>query len=145
MSKNMYIALDIVLFLVALFLFGYININGTTINACIVSGLGNARKVMDEVAKGNSKYHIIEVMACPGGCVAGGGQPYHKGDYEIIKKRIEGLYNIDSSKNVRKSHKNPSIITLYEEFLGEPHSDTAYKYLHTHFFDKSDIYSDDKE
>ena len=122
-----------------------ININGTIINACIVSGLGNARKVMDEVAKGNSKYHIIEVMACPGGCVAGGGQPYHKGDYEIIKKRIEGLYNIDSSKNVRKSHKNPSIITLYEEFLGEPHSDTAYKYLHTHFFDKSDIYSDDKE
>ena len=122
-----------------------ININGTTINACIVSGLGNARKVMDEVSKGNSKYHIIEVMACPGGCVAGGGQPYHKGDYEIIKKRIEGLYNIDSSKNVRKSHKNPSIITLYEEFLGEPHSDTAYKYLHTHFFDKSDIYSDNKE
>ena len=122
-----------------------IDIDGTIINACIVSGLGNARKVMDEVASGNSKYHIIEVMACPGGCVAGGGQPYHKGDYEIIKKRIEGLYNIDSSKELRKSHKNPSIITLYEEFLGEPHSDIAYKYLHTHYFNKSDTYSNNKE
>ena len=122
-----------------------IDVDGTIINVCIVSGLGNARKVMDEVASGNSKYHIIEVMACPGGCVAGGGQPYHKGDYEIIKKRIEGLYNIDTSKELRKSHKNPSIITLYQEFLGEPHSDIAYKYLHTHYFNKSDTYSNNKE
>ncbi len=122
-----------------------IDIDGTIINACIVSGLGNARKIMDEVAKGNSKYHIIEVMACPGGCVAGGGQPYHKGDYDIIKKRIEGLYNIDSNKELRKSHKNQSIITLYQEFLGEPHSDIAYEYLHTHYFNKSDTYSDNKK
>lgn len=122
-----------------------INIDGTIINACIVSSLGNARKIMDEVTEGKSKYHIIEVMACPGGCVAGGGQPYHKGDYDIIKKRAVGLYNIDSTKKLRKSHKNPAIISLYEEFLGEPHSETAHKYLHTHYFDKSDVYSDCKE
>lgn len=122
-----------------------INIDGTIINACIVSSLGNARKIMDEVTEGKSKYHIIEVMACPGGCVAGGGQPYHKGDYDIIKKRAVGLYNIDSTKKLRKSHKNPTIISLYEEFLGEPHSEIAHKYLHTHYFDKSDVYSDCKE
>lgn len=122
-----------------------INIDGTIINACIVSSLGNARKIMDEVAEGKSKYHIIEIMACPGGCVAGGGQPYHKGDYDIIKKRTAGLYNIDSTKKLRKSHKNPTIISLYEEFLGEPHSEIAHKYLHTHYFDKSDVYSDCKE
>ncbi|MGL5311882.1 MAG: NADH-dependent [FeFe] hydrogenase, group A6 [Peptostreptococcaceae bacterium] len=122
-----------------------INIDGTVINACIASSLGNARKVMDEVAAGNSKYHIIEIMACPGGCVAGGGQPYHKGDYDIVKKRAAGLYNIDSNKELRKSHKNPAIVALYDEFLGEPYGEAAHKYLHTHYFDKSAIYTSCEE
>ncbi|MGL6108114.1 NADH-dependent [FeFe] hydrogenase, group A6 [Romboutsia sp.] len=117
-----------------------IDIDGTIINACIASSLGNARKVMDEVAAGNSKYHIIEIMACPGGCVAGGGQPYHKGDYDIVKKRAAGLYNIDNNKELRKSHKNPAIVALYDEFLGQPYGETAHKYLHTHYFDKSSVY-----
>ncbi len=117
-----------------------IDVDGTIVNVCAVSSLGNARKVMDEVAKGNSKYHIIEIMACPGGCVAGGGQPYHHGDYEIVKKRAKGLYNIDSSKKLRKSHENPSIIALYDTFLGKPYGDSAHKYLHTHYFDKSCVY-----
>ncbi|WP_270941505.1 NADH-dependent [FeFe] hydrogenase, group A6 [Romboutsia lituseburensis] len=119
-----------------------IDIDGTIVNVCIASSLGNARKVMDEVANGNSKYHIIEIMACPGGCVAGGGQPYHHGDYDIVKKRAAGLYNIDGSKELRKSHKNPAIVALYNEFLGEPYSEAAHKYLHTHYFDKSVVYED---
>lgn len=118
-----------------------LDIAGTTVNVCVASTLGNARKVMDEVKAGNSKYHIIEIMACPGGCVAGAGQPYHMGDYDIIKKRAIGLYNIDSNKELRKSHENPAIATLYREFLGEPYSADAHKYLHTHYFDKSNVYS----
>lgn len=117
-----------------------IDVDGTIVNVCVASTLGNARKVMDEVVAGKSKYHIIEIMACPGGCIAGGGQPYHHGNYDIIKKRGEGLYNIDRSKNLRKSHTNPSIIKLYNEFLNKPCSHEAHKYLHTHYFDKSSIY-----
>ena len=79
-------------------------------------------------------------MACPGGCIAGGGQPYHHGNYDIIKKRGKGLYNIDGSKNLRKSHTNPSIIKLYNEFLNKPSSHEAHKYLHTHYFNKSCTY-----
>lgn len=66
-----------------------IDVDGTIVNVCVVSTLGNARKIMDEVISGKSKYHIIEVMACPGGCVGGGGQPYHHGDYDIIKNVLK--------------------------------------------------------
>ncbi|RDY25957.1 4Fe-4S dicluster domain-containing protein [Romboutsia weinsteinii] len=118
-----------------------VDIAGTTVNVCVASTLGNARKVMDEVRAGNSKYHIIEIMACPGGCVAGGGQPYHHGDYDIIKKRAAGLYNIDGSKQLRKSHTNPAIVALYNDFLGEPYGEVAHKLLHTHYFDKSKVYA----
>lgn len=117
-----------------------IDIDGTIINVCVANSLGNARKIMDEVALGNSKYHIIEVMACPGGCIGGAGQPYHYGNYDIVKKRSDGLYNIDNNKNLRKSHENPSIIALYKEFLDEPYSEVAHKYLHTYYFDKSSVY-----
>ncbi|WP_343101844.1 NADH-dependent [FeFe] hydrogenase, group A6 [Romboutsia sp. MSSM.1001216sp_RTP31141st1_G3_RTP31141_220114] len=118
-----------------------IDIDGTIVNLCIASSLGNARKVMDEVKNGNSKYHIIEVMACPGGCIAGAGQPYHHGDYDVVKKRALGLYNIDRNKKLRKSHENPAIVALYDEFLGEPHGKVAHKFLHTHYFDKSLVYN----
>ena len=121
-----------------------IDINGTTVNVAAASSLGNARVLMDELRAGKSKYHIIEIMACPGGCVAGGGQPYHHGDYDIIKKRAQGLYNIDESKKLRKSHENPSIITLYNEFLDKPCSNIAHKYLHTHYFNKSKIYKNEE-
>lgn len=117
-----------------------IDIDGTIINVCVANSLGNARKIMDEVALGNSKYHIIEIMACPGGCIGGAGQPYHYGNYDIVKKRSNGLYSIDSNKKLRKSHENPSIISLYKEFLEEPYSEVAHKYLHTYYFDKSMVY-----
>ena len=95
---------------------------------------------MNEVKNGDSKYHIIEVMACPGGCIAGGGQPYHYGNYDIVKDRSSSLYKIDEDKSICKSHENPSIISLYKEFLDKPYSEIAHKYLHTHYFDKSNTY-----
>ena len=100
---------------------------------------------MEDVKSGNSKYHIIEIMACPGGCIAGGGQPYHLGNYDKVKARAKGLYSIDSGKTVRKSHKNVAINTLYENFLGEPYSELAHKYLHTNYFDKSNCFENEKE
>lgn len=122
-----------------------IDINGTAINVAAASSLGNARKLMNAVREGKCNYHIIEIMACPGGCIAGGGQPFHGGDYEKIKARAKGLYNIDSQKNIRKSHENPDIQKLYSEFLGEPSGQKAHKYLHTHYFDKSNVYGSESE
>ena len=75
-------------------------------------------------------------MACPGGCLNGGGQPYHHGDTTILEKRMEALYRDDARQPVRKSHQNPSIKKLYEEFLGEPGSHCAHKLLHTTYIDR---------
>jgi len=79
-------------------------------------------------------------MACPGGCIGGGGQPFHFGDYNIVKSRGKSLYKIDENKEIRKSHDNPYIKKLYDDFLGEPYSETSHKYLHTTYKDKSTIY-----
>ncbi|MGL5327777.1 MAG: NADH-dependent [FeFe] hydrogenase, group A6 [Peptostreptococcaceae bacterium] len=119
-----------------------IDVAGTTVNVAAASSLGNARVLMDDLRAGKSKYHIIEIMACPGGCVAGGGQPFHGGDYEKVKARGAGLYQIDANKELRKSHENPDIQKLYADFLGEPNGHTAHKYLHTHYFDKSNVYGE---
>lgn len=114
-----------------------VDINGTIINACVASGLGNAKKIMDDIKSGKSNYHIVEIMACPGGCIAGGGQPYHGGDYEKIKCRSNGLYEIDKNKQTRQSHKNPDVAILYKDFFEAPNSSLAHKYLHTNYIDKS--------
>ena len=119
-----------------------VNIAGTDVNVVAASSLGCARKLMDElradIAAGKTpKYHIIEIMACPGGCVNGGGQPFTNGDYEKVKARGAGLYVIDKNKPQRKSHENEDIKKLYDEFLGERGGHNAHKYLHTHYFDKS--------
>jgi NADH-quinone oxidoreductase subunit G len=106
-------------------------INGRTVNVAAVSGLGNARKVLEKIESGESKYDIIEIMACPGGCINGGGQPYTQNRDEIIEQRIRSLYHIDRSKTVRKSHLNPAIQVVYQEFLGEPGSHVAHEILHT--------------
>lgn len=99
----------------------------------IASGLGNARTILEEIREGKSEYHAIEIMACPGGCIAGGGQPYHHGNDEIIKKRMQAIYEEDRSKKIRKSHENPEILQLYKEYLGEPFGELAHDLLHTHF------------
>ncbi len=114
-----------------------IDFNGVELNIGIAHGLRNARKLLDEVREGKSKFHAIEVMACPGGCIGGGGQPFHHGDSEVLEKRAAALYTADQCKAIRKSHENPSIIKLYEEFLGKPGSELAHKLLHTEYFPKS--------
>lgn len=103
------------------------------IKAAIANGLGNARKLLDEIRSGKADYHIIEIMACPGGCIDGGGQPYLHGHYEILERRANALYEEDRSKPVRKSHENPAIIKLYDKFLDKPNSETSHKLLHTHY------------
>lgn len=119
-----------------------VDFNGLPINIGIAHGLGNARRLLEEVRDGKSNYHAIEVMACPGGCIGGAGQPLHHGDSSIIKARFEAIYREDAGKPIRKSHENPYIIKLYDEFLGKPMSDKAHDLLHTHYFDrgKKDIY-----
>ena len=91
---------------------------------------------MIELRAGKSPYHAIEVMACPGGCIGGGGLPLHHGDSARIKARATALYSEDTEKNFRKSHENPYIISLYEEFLGKPMSEKAHHLLHTCYFNR---------
>jgi NADP-reducing hydrogenase subunit HndD len=103
----------------------------------IAHGLSNARALLEDVRAGKSQFHAIEVMACPGGCIGGGGQPYHHGNFQILKKRSAAIYQEDAGKGLRKSHENPYIKKLYEEFLGEPCGEKSHQLLHTHYFDKS--------
>ena len=111
---------------------------GTPINVAVVYGLNNARIIMEEVRNGNPRgFHAVEVMACPGGCIGGAGQPYHHGDSNIIRKRMEATYREDFGKPIRKSHENPSIIAIYKEYFGEPCGHKSHELLHTHYFDRS--------
>ncbi len=114
-----------------------IDFDGLKLNIGIAHGLGNARKMLEDIRDGKSEYHAIEIMACPGGCIGGGGQPLHHGDYNILKARAEAIYREDAGKKLRKSHENPEIVKIYEEFLGEPMSEKSHHLLHTHYFDKS--------
>ncbi|MDD3742491.1 MAG: [FeFe] hydrogenase, group A, partial [Lentimicrobiaceae bacterium] len=114
-----------------------IDFDGLPIHIGIAHGLGNARQLLQDIKDGKSHYHAIEIMACPGGCIGGGGQPLHHGDSSIIKARQKAIYDEDLSKTIRKSHENPYIIELYEKSLGKPMSDKAHHLLHTHYFDKS--------
>ena len=108
-----------------------IPIGDTDVKVAVASGLGNARRLLEDIRSGKRFYHAIEIMACPGGCIDGGGQPYHHGHIDIIEKRTRALFNEDTDKVLRKSHENPYVKKLYEEFLGEPHGDKAKKLLHT--------------
>jgi len=114
-----------------------VDFDGIPVKLGIASGLGNARKLIEEVKAGTSPYHAIEVMACPGGCINGGGQPFHHGDVNVIKRRASSLYKEDVDKVRRKSHDNPYIISLYKEYLGEPCGPLSHKLLHTHYLDRS--------
>ena len=118
-----------------------LDINGTTVNVAIASGMKSASVLLDEIREGKSKYQFIEIMGCPGGCINGGGQPYVREcflpneDDDIMdtykEKRAQALYSEDERQTLRQSHKNPQIIDLYEKFLGEPNSHKAHELLHT--------------
>jgi len=114
-----------------------IDLNGFQLKVGIAHGLGNARHLLNEIRKGNNEYHVIEIMACPGGCIGGGGQPLHHGNSEILYARQRAIYAEDAQKPLRKSHDNPYIQKLYEEFLGKPLGEKAHLLLHTHYFNKS--------
>ena len=113
-----------------------IDVDGFELKVAVAHGLGNARKLMNEIRAGKSQYQAIEIMACPGGCIGGGGQPLHHGDSSLLKARTRALYTEDSEKSLRKSHQNPYIISLYEEFLGKPMSERAHHLLHTCYFNR---------
>jgi NADP-reducing hydrogenase subunit HndD len=120
-----------------------IDMNGTVVNVAIASGMKSAKVLLDEIREGKSKYHFIEIMGCPGGCINGGGQPYVRPcflpneDDDIMdtykEKRAKALYSEDERQQVRQSHNNPQIIELYEKYLGEPNSHKAHKLLHTEY------------
>ena len=106
------------------------------LKVAVVYGLKNARTIMEQIKAGNCPYHFVEVMACPGGCIDGAGQPYHHGDASIVKARYAAIYKADKDMPIRKSHENPEIISIYKEFYGEPCSEKSHHLLHTHYFDK---------
>lgn len=113
------------------------NIAGNEIRVAAVSGLANARKLLEEVRAGKRDYHFIEVMACPGGCVNGGGQPTQPASVRsfvnLAAKRAEAIYAEDRSMKVRKSHQNPAVQEVYKDFFGEPGSHKAHEILHTKY------------
>lgn len=106
------------------------NLGGQNLKVAVASGLGNTRKLMKAIRKGEVSYHFVEIMACPGGCAGGGGQPIRDGE-ELAEERCEVLYGLDKQSHLRFSHENPSIKRCYEDYLGEPLSHLAHKLLHT--------------
>jgi NADH-quinone oxidoreductase subunit G/NADP-reducing hydrogenase subunit HndD len=105
----------------------------------IAHGLGNARKLLEGIKSGELEFHAIEIMACPGGCVGGGGQPYHHGNMDIIRKRQDAIYREDAGKIKRKSHENEMVMKLYREYMGEPYGEKAHELLHTSYVAKKMI------
>jgi len=113
-----------------------VELDGQKIRVAVVHGTANVRNLVEKILRGEVKYHFVEVMACPGGCIGGGGQPYSR-DPEILRKRAEAIYTIDEMMTIRKSHENPAIKKLYEEYLEHPLSHKSHELLHTYYEDRS--------
>jgi iron only hydrogenase large subunit-like protein len=109
-----------------------LNIDGLELRLAVVSGLGNARTLLDKIKTGEKDLHFLEVMTCPGGCIAGGGQPIGT-DTKILRSRMQTLYNIDQRENLRTSHNNPMIREIYDKYLEKPLSEESHRLLHTHY------------
>lgn len=114
-------------------------IDDITVRTAVVSGLGNTRALLNKIEKGEVHYDFVEVMACPGGCVGGGGQPIHDGE-ERAFERGKNLYQLDESANLRYSHENPDINLLYEEYFEKPNSHKAHMLLHTDHLESMQLY-----
>ena len=106
--------------------------DGVILKVAVAHTLRNARKLCEEIKAGKAHYHFIEIMACPGGCLGGGGQPYPIDD-EIRRERMDAIYNADEHMKFRKSHENPAIIELYDSWMGKPNGERAHHLLHTHY------------
>lgn len=106
------------------------NLKGNKLKVAVATGLANARALLEAVRAGEVEYDFVEVMACPGGCVGGGGQPFRDGS-EMAEKRGGMLYDLDKANNIRFSHENSAVKLTYEEYLGEPMSKQAHHMLHT--------------
>ena len=117
-----------------------IEIGDKKVKVAVAHGLANAQTIMEEIESGKADYQFVEIMACPGGCITGGGQPIKSAKVQekvdIHKKRAEAMYSIDEKSVIRKSHKNPVLMQIYKDFLGEPNGELAHKLLHTHYSKK---------
>ena len=117
-----------------------IEIGDKKVKVVVAHGLANAQTIMEEIKSGKADYQFVEIMACPGGCITGGGQPIKNAkiqeEVDIHKKRAEAMYSIDEKSVIRKSHENPVLKQIYKEFLGEPNGELAHKLLHTHYSKK---------
>ena len=116
-----------------------VTIGDGKIRVAIANGLGNARALLNEIRAGTNDFEMLEIMACPAGCVGGGGQPYHRNSTEILKARTKGIFTEDKNKKLRFSHENPEVLKLYEEFLGEFYGEKAHKLLHTSYGNKAEM------
>lgn len=114
-------------------------VDDITVRTAVVSGLGNTRALINKIERGEVQYDFVEVMACPGGCVGGGGQPIHDGE-ELAFERGKNLYYLDENATFRYSHENPDIDLLYKEYMGEPNGHKAHMLLHTDHLDSVDKY-----
>jgi iron-only hydrogenase group A len=110
-------------------------LEGAELKVAIAHGLVNANKIMKMAREGKAPYHFVEIMACPGGCIGGGGQPIPT-NLEIRKKRMKAIYSEDEHKVLRKSHENPDVIAIYKEFLDQPNSHKSHELLHTHYVER---------
>lgn len=113
-------------------------LDGQELRIAVAHGLGNAHQVLEMVRKDRDRFHFVEVMGCPGGCIGGGGQPYATAnsiplDEECLKLRAQALYGLDREKTIRRSHENPDVQRLYKDFLGRPLSEKSHELLHTHY------------
>lgn len=113
-----------------------LDINGQKIKVAVVNGIANVKKILDKIAAGEIDYQFIEVMACPGGCISGGGAPI-LGSIKASKSRMEGIYNSDNNNPIRRSHENVEVQKLYKDYLTEPGSDKSHKLLHTKYVNRS--------
>ena len=123
-----------------------VQIGDKEVKVAVAHGLSNARKIMEEIKNGTSDYQFVEVMACPGGCIMGGGQPIKSSKVrmtvDVAAKRAEAMYSIDERSVIRKSHENPILKQIYKEYIGKPGEHKAHELLHTHYMKREMNFED---
>lgn len=116
-----------------------VDVGGAKLNIAIASGGKNIQKVMEWIKNGQKEYHFVEMMACPSGCIGGGGQP-RSDDPEVLTRRMESIYQLDHNSVIRKSHENPAVKRIYTDFFDKPNSRLSHQLLHTHYTNRCGPY-----